>query len=116
MCVAGLCRYLSEHGVVPIILTVDAKYYGQQDASLQVPHGIPVERTRVLRTPLDFYPQRKRNQKPPESSHDAETVRGGHLRFAFARRQIVAVLQAPPEIAGLSLALHPALAFAPENY
>lgn len=93
--VARLCRYLPERGIVPTVLTVDAKYYEQQDASLEVPPGIPVERTRVLRTPLDFYGQRKRDQKPRESSQDAETVPTGRLRFAFARRQILALLQAP---------------------
>jgi hypothetical protein len=36
MRVARLCRYLPEYGIVPTVLTVDAKYYEQQDASLEV--------------------------------------------------------------------------------
>jgi glycosyltransferase involved in cell wall biosynthesis len=95
MRVARLCRYLPEHDIVPIVLTVDAGCYEHQDASIQVPSGIQVERTHVLRTPLDFYAQRKRNQKGREASHDAETVRDGRARFVFARRQILALLQAP---------------------
>lgn len=92
---ARLCRYLPEHGIVPIVLTVDAKYYDHHDASLQVAPEVPVERTHVLRTPLDFYRRYKRNGESTEAPADAETRRNGRLPFAFARRQILALLQTP---------------------
>jgi glycosyltransferase involved in cell wall biosynthesis len=95
MRVARLCRYLPEHGIFPTILTVDARYYEQQDASLQVPPGISVERTRILPTPLDFCFPRKGDGKASESLQHAETIPTRRLRFAFARRQILALLQAP---------------------
>lgn len=95
MRVARLCRYLPEHGIFPSVLTVDAKYYEQQDASLEIPLGISVERTRVLRTPLDFYARRKGDEKAREPLQNAETASSRRLPFAFARRQALALLQAP---------------------
>jgi hypothetical protein len=48
----SVLRHLPKHGIAPTVLIVDTKYCEKQGASLQVAPGIPVEWTRILRTPL----------------------------------------------------------------
>jgi glycosyltransferase involved in cell wall biosynthesis len=91
MRVARLCRYLPEFGIAPIVLSVEPRFYPNQDASLEAPSGIPVERTPVLRTPLDFYRRLSSNARSGQPSPVVET----QPRFGFARRQILALLQMP---------------------
>lgn len=96
MRVARLCRYLPEYGINPIVLTVDPRFYPTQDTSVETPAGIPVERTRVLRTPLDFYRHYASNAKSDRPSSQAlESQPGPAVRFSFARRQLLGLLQMP---------------------
>jgi glycosyltransferase involved in cell wall biosynthesis len=95
MRVVRLCRYLPEYGIDPIVLTVDPRFYPSQDASVEAPRGIAMERTRVLCTPLDFYRRLLSNARSGPASPIFETQPGPSVRFSFARRQILALLQMP---------------------
>jgi hypothetical protein len=95
--IARLCRYLPELGIRPIILTVTSDQRQEVDDSYPAPPGIRVERTRMLRTPLDLYRSMRRRDRgpggagsaPPASTPDEPTA------HRFLRRQAEALFEIP---------------------
>jgi glycosyltransferase involved in cell wall biosynthesis len=53
--IARWCRYLPGFGIRPVVLTADEQSYTLHDYSFSVPAGIRLERTPMMRTPLDYY-------------------------------------------------------------
>lgn len=96
--IAGLCRYLPEYGVSPVVLTVRKKSIEICDDSVSVPTGLDVIRTAVLTNPLQWYHERTKNRLiAPRSAKAAVATRqesSGTLR-SWMRRHIFSLLRIP---------------------
>ncbi len=93
--VARFCRFLSENGIRPVVLTVQEQFYRTRDDSLQPPAGLQVERTAMLSTPLDWY-RRWKTRRMPSSFAIAEYADAGvSAGPGFFRRNALSMLQTP---------------------
>jgi len=95
---AGFCRYLPDHGVRPVVVTVQEGVAGPGDRTIPIPKGILIKRTTTLATPLDWYKRRKAKAPSSKGAPPAPTTR--RERRGFIRRQSLAILQTPDEFWG----------------
>ena len=91
---AGFCRHLPEHGIRPIVVTVEEKKHRQVDRTIPIPEGTLVQRTTTLPTPIQWYRSRKLGQQP-----SSETPRppAAQKKRGVARKQLLSVLSTADE-------------------
>lgn len=68
---ASFCRYLPEHGIRPIVLTLDPVYYEACDETLTLPSQTQIERTGMLPNPLEWLASMKRSLRSSSSNPKA---------------------------------------------
>lgn len=93
--IARFCRYLPDHGIRPVVLTVQEQFYRTRDDSLQPPAGLRVERTPMLSTPLDWYRRWNERPKPIVAEYSDSAVPRGSAEPGFFRRHTLSLLQTP---------------------
>lgn len=91
--ISRLCRHLPQHGIEPVVLSVQEKFYDRLDHTVVLPAQLRVERTRALLTPLDWYRRAKQLFAPKVAEQYIDQVRGSDP--AFLRRQALALLEIP---------------------
>jgi len=100
--VAGLCRYLPEFGIRPIVLTVEERFYSRLDPGFSPPDELQIERTRVMTTPLEAYARWKHrrglSEGRPDDRPPGEGTNG--VGTSAYKRQILALLKTPDEFFG----------------
>jgi hypothetical protein len=65
--VVGLCKYMPEFGISPVVLTVQDRFHGRLDRTISIPSATRVIRTPQNLTPLDWYAA-WRSRRPPANS------------------------------------------------
>ena len=96
--IAQLCRYLPEHGIEPIVLTVEERFYEAVDSSRAMPASMKVLRTPQMSTPLDWYGKIKRSitsSRPPEKTEAKVGGASGRQKSGRLRQNALALLQIP---------------------
>jgi hypothetical protein len=95
--IARLCRYLPELGIRPVVLTVAREDNQEIDDSYPAFPGIRVERTRMLRTPVDLYRSIRRHGRGPGRSSSAPSASpsGEQMAPGFVRRHAQALFELP---------------------
>jgi glycosyltransferase involved in cell wall biosynthesis len=96
--IVQLCRYLPDHGIEPVVLTVQEQFYEAVDSSRTVPTFIKVMRTRQMSTPLDWYRTTKRfftSSVRPEKTETKVAEAGGSRNSSRLRQNALALLQIP---------------------
>lgn len=93
--IARLCRYLPEHGVQPIVLSMQDRFYEEVDYTVSAPEQIEVVRTKSMTTPLDLYRRAKQSLKKSSKNGGGNGSRELYADPSFVRRQILALLQFP---------------------
>jgi glycosyltransferase involved in cell wall biosynthesis len=93
--VAGLCRYLPEFGIRPIVLTVEERFYSHPDPGFSPPDELQIERTRVMTTPLEAY-ARWTSWRGLPAPGDRTMPKGTQsVEPSSYKRHILALLQTP---------------------
>jgi len=91
--ISRLCRYLPQHGIEPVVLSVQEKFYDRLDYTVTLPPQLRVQRTGALLTPLDWYRRAKQLFSRKAANQYIDNGRGGDP--AFFRRQALALLEIP---------------------
>jgi glycosyltransferase involved in cell wall biosynthesis len=91
--ISRLCRHLPPHGIEPVVLSVQEKFYDRLDHSVVLPPQLRVQRTGAVLTPLDWY--RRAKQLFASKVSGAYTGNGRGNGPAFLRRQALALLEIP---------------------
>jgi glycosyltransferase involved in cell wall biosynthesis len=96
--IARLCRYLPQHGIEPIVLSVEDRFHEALDYSFSVHEQIRVVRTSSMLTPVDWYRRVKSYLFGDAPKWDS--TQKDALDKPFFRRQILALLSLPDECCG----------------
>lgn len=91
--IASLCRYLPEHGIEPIVLSVEERFYPSLDYSITLPADVRVVRSKLISTPLDLY--RGGKQLLSRWAGGGSLPQRNGAEPGFFRRQGLALLQIP---------------------
>jgi glycosyltransferase involved in cell wall biosynthesis len=96
----GLCRYLPEFGIQPVVLTVEERFYSVRDETVPAPNGISVVRT-PFANPSHWYRRLKshlrRNHKLSVAQEEASSAL---TKKGFLRHQLLTLLRTPDEYWG----------------
>jgi len=95
--VGQLCRYLPEHGVDPVVLTVEEQFYEATDPNRTIPSPLKVMRTGMI-SRMEWYGNTMRLLRhwvlSASSEADVSQIRGKG-RQSRLRQNILALLQIP---------------------
>jgi glycosyltransferase involved in cell wall biosynthesis len=91
--IANLCRYLPEHGIEPIVVSVKDEFYPSLDYSVRLPTQVRMVRTKLISTPLDLY--RRGNKFLVQPMRNGALSERTGPDVGFFRRQGRALLQMP---------------------
>ena len=89
--VVGLCSYLPEFGIAPVVLTVQNRFHARLDHTMSIPSPVRVIRTAQQVIPLDWYAMWKsrqsstdvqdREHKPNVSTEGTAPIRSWYRKF-----------------------------------
>ena len=91
--ISRLCRHSPQHGIEPVVLSVQEKFYDRLDYTVTLPSALRVQRTDAMRTPLDWYRRAKQLFARKTEEQFRDQARGSDP--AFLRRQALALLEIP---------------------
>jgi glycosyltransferase involved in cell wall biosynthesis len=117
--IARFCRYLPEFGIRPTVLTVNPPS-DAIDTTFPIPPGVRIERTGVLRTPLDVYGEWQRRRSTGQNARQENAVDAlpdhprqlcgqaedgparlpSHSLLSALRRNVISLLQIPDQQCG----------------
>lgn len=97
--IARLCRHLPDHGIEPIVLSVDPRCYDRVDLSTALPPRLSIYRAGVLPTPLDWYRKAKKFLHGSKA-HEPATISEQASGQSVLRTHMLALLETPDPYAG----------------